>query len=679
MLVLGDDSVKVGWTGEMVLVLELSPEEGMHQARFIAKDTKGRVLGQVQSAYESSGISGNLALVCHSERNVPESYGEPVVFFEQFKLKGEGLRGGESQRWGPVLWSQYTVDRGILKLSAQFPPIGMKDSKKAYLEVRRGKAWEQIAEAAIDDMARVALFRMENWDESVEVPYRVVHHLDGKDHYDYGLIRSNPLDKEELSVAAFTGNKDYGFPNSPIVDNLEKLDPDLLFFSGDQIYESVAGFGMVRSPVERATLDYLRKWYLLGWSFGDLLKTRPSVIIPDDHDVYQGNVWGQGGRAIPKGKRFDYGGYVMAPEWVNMIQRTQTAHLPDPWDATPIEQGITVYYTDLDWGHVSFAILEDRKFKTGPGGEEGQDPATAVLLGKRQHDFLNHWVGDWELCNMKATLTQTVFAQCHTHGGSMLRPQTGDRDANGWPPQQRNEALRIIRKGFAFMLAGDNHLPTVVHHGIDSWEDAGVSFTVPSIAAGFPRGWWPERSGYKKLPGGPDYYLDIIEAPGTPDYVGRFRTIRDHPVTMLAAANPVTWLGDRETRTGDMEQLQEKRSGFGLVRFNTNTREITIECYPVLAEVSNGHKDQYEGWPVVIQQKDNYHRKPAGYLQEVSAEGADNPVLKVFREDTGEMVYALRLQEKKVRPWVFDKGTYRVLLGYPELGQWEEYSNLTIR
>ncbi len=679
MLVLRDDSLKIGWSSKMVLVLECWPEEGIHHVRFTAKNLKGRVLGQVESVYESSDMNGNLSLVCHSDRNIPGSYGKPVLSFEQMELNGTGLRGGESQRWGPVLWSQYTVDREILKLSAQFPPLGKKDSKKAYLEVQRKEKWEQIGEAEIDDRARVALFKIDNWDESMELPYRVVYHLDGKDHYDYGLIRNNPLDKEELSVAAFTGNHDFGFPNTPIVDNLEKLDPDILFFSGDQIYESVARYGIVRTPVDRATLDYLRKWYLLGWSFGDLLKTRPSVIIPDDHDVYQGNVWGQGGRAIPEGKRFEYGGYVMAAEWVNMMQRTQTAHLPDPYDPTPIEQGITVYYTDLDWGNISFAILEDRKFKTGPGGEEGQNPATAVLLGERQHEFLNHWVEDWEFCDMKATLSQTVFAQCHTHGGSLLQAQTGDRDANGWPPKQRNEALRIIRKGFAFMLAGDNHLPTVVHHGIDNWEDAGISFTVPSIAAGFPRGWWPDRAGYEKYPGGPDYYREALEDPDLPQYVGRFKTIRSHPITMLAAANPETWLGSRETRTGDYQQLQEKKSGFGLVRFNKTTREITIECYPVLAKINEGQKDQYKGWPVVISQHANYHRRPFGYLQEVSIEGGDQPVLKVFREDTGDLVYALRLQERTVRPWVFEKGTYRVDLGYPEKDQWKEYKGLTIQ
>ena len=49
-----------------------------------------------------------------------------------------------------------------------------------------------------------------------------------------------------------------------------------------------------------------------------------------------------------------------------MVQRCQTWHLPDPYDATPIERGIGVYYTRLRVGGIDFAILEDRKFKSGP-------------------------------------------------------------------------------------------------------------------------------------------------------------------------------------------------------------------------------------------------------------------------------------------------------------------------
>jgi hypothetical protein len=92
-----------------------------------------------------------------------------------------------------------------------------------------------------------------------------------------------------------------------------------------------------------------------------------------------------------------------------MVDRCQTSHLPDPYDPTPIEQGIGVYYTSLNIGGVDFAIIEDRKFKSGPAGKIPQmgprpdhirdpnyDPKSndlpgLELLGSRQMKFLYDW------------------------------------------------------------------------------------------------------------------------------------------------------------------------------------------------------------------------------------------------------------------------------------------------
>ena len=91
-----------------------------------------------------------------------------------------------------------------------------------------------------------------------------------------------------------------------------------------------------------ATLDYLRKWFMYGWEYRELLRNIPSVAMPDDHDVYHGNLWGAGGRdandvvpALQRGvdgqaQKQDSGGFTMPVDWVNMVQRTQTSHLPDP-------------------------------------------------------------------------------------------------------------------------------------------------------------------------------------------------------------------------------------------------------------------------------------------------------------------------------------------------------------
>jgi glycosyltransferase involved in cell wall biosynthesis len=69
---------------------------------------------------------------------------------------------------------------------------------------------------------------------------------------------------------------------------------------------------------------------------------------------------------------------------------------------------------------------------------------------------------------MKAVISQTIFTgMATTHGGDreVLR---ADYDQNGWPQSARNAAVREMRKAFAFHIAGDQHLPAVVHYGIDT-------------------------------------------------------------------------------------------------------------------------------------------------------------------------------------------------------------------
>src|SRR5690348_8675605 len=107
-----------------------------------------------------------------------------------------------------------------------------------------------------------------------------------------------------------------------------------------------------------------------------------------------------------------------------MIQRTQTSHLPDPHDATPVQQGIGVYYTSLEWGGVSFAIVEDRKWKSAPkvivpaaqivngwaqnpnyNAARDGNATGAELLGPRQLKFLDEWAQDWRGVWMKVALS----------------------------------------------------------------------------------------------------------------------------------------------------------------------------------------------------------------------------------------------------------------------------------
>src|SRR3546814_9177931 len=51
---------------------------------------------------------------------------------------------------------------------------------------------------------------------------------------------------------------------------------------------------------------------------------------------------------------------------VNVVATTQCGHLPDPYNMQVLASGIKTWHTDLLYGGVSFAIISDRLFKSGP-------------------------------------------------------------------------------------------------------------------------------------------------------------------------------------------------------------------------------------------------------------------------------------------------------------------------
>jgi hypothetical protein len=564
----------------------------------------------------------------------------------------------------------YTAHRGTLKLTAQLYPLADGVGRDTFLEVRsnEGEPWRRVASAVVDetpygwpqaDRKRwLAHFRVDGWDDSSDALYRVVA-ADGRATY-AGRVRRDPRDEDEIVVASLScnSNQDRG-PRADIVRNLTHQDPDLLFFAGDQSYDHKAHY---------------EAWLLFGRQFGELTRDRPTVTIPDDHDIGQGNLWGEGGVKSNDPDGGD-GGFFYSPAYINAVQAAQTWHLPDPVDPTPVARGIGVYYTALNVGGIDFAIVEDRKFKTGPTGlvrgtgprpsrtnDLERDPRTldvpeAVLLGERQLAFLEGWGRDWTDASFKAVLSQTVFAQAaHLSGPGLwhgspavdLRAQPGRRmrfdfDSNGWPQSGRDRALATIRKSFATHLCGDQHLATLLHHGVNEWRDAGVSFASPSIVNYFVRRWAPL-----------DAAVDPIEG-ALPD-LGGYRDNFGNKITMLGYVNPDP---DRVI-AGDWGPRAE---GYGLVRFRKSTREIVYEVWPRMVDATRSDAEPYAGFPVTLTQMDQYARRPAGYLPEISVSGVAEPVFEVIDAGRGETVYTIRPGTASFTPHVFDRSAiYRVVV-----------------
>ncbi|MCF6268963.1 MAG: alkaline phosphatase D family protein [Melioribacteraceae bacterium] len=644
------------------------------QYDLILKNGKSKL---ILSGINKDRMIGNIALVSH-----PGIGDNPGSFwFNNLEVSGSKLEKLR-ESIGPIISTQYTLGNNILKMTAQMAPIGKTDPQEVALEIKENGSWQEISKTKIITPGYTATFKVTNWNSSKEISYRVKYIYQSsinihENAFWEGTIKHDPVEKEEIVIAAFTGNYNIArpglsktegifnfdstgiwYPHKDIVDNIKIIKPDVMFFSGDQIYEKMSPTFL---DTENYELDYLYKWYLYCLAYRDLTKDIPTISIPDDHDVYQGNLWGQNGRSTDKD---DKGGYVHPAWFVKMVERTQCSNLPDPYDPTPIEQNIGVYYTNFTYGGIGFAVLEDRKFKSGcadnPFISRGRpdhiiDPKFDIkkidmpgkkLLGERQLKFLDDWTTNWKGEEMKIVLSQTIFANMATHHGPKLFRLIADLDSDGWPQTGRNKAVDVLRKGFVFHLAGDQHLASIVHHGIDEWNDAIYSFCVPSIANYYPRTWWPENIGK-------DREKDALQN------MGKHRDGFNNLVTVYAVTNPTSFT--KVSSNHEPLNLHDNMPGYGIVKMNKKNRTITMECWPRYANPLND-EEQYKGWPKTISQFDNYGRKAFAHLPTISVPGFENPVVEIVDEKTGELVYCVRIKGNEFSPKVFKQSSYKIIV-----------------
>ncbi|MBK9169600.1 MAG: twin-arginine translocation pathway signal protein [Bryobacterales bacterium] len=699
-----------GWPQEVALHLEARPgNAGNYRIAITARDASGQILAtHARDDAAPEWLTGLVALVASSGpvRPTPEPF-PPMVpnggakpgtarggtmrfWFRDWQVSGSKLDVHPERAWGPLYFSMHTLSRGVVKLTAQLADV----TGQAALQLRDGSGWKTIASAPIDPLSSTARFRVRNWDDTRDHSYRIAFSLPGEgDFFHQGTIRRDPRHKPNLTIGALTCNNDFGFPHREIVHALEHFQPDVLLFTGDQIYERVCEYGIQMAPLDAAALDYLRKWLLFGWSYRDLMRDIPTVAIPDDHDVYHGNVWGEGGkRALPLEQQAekvpvathpnkawqDDGGYKMPPAWVNAVQRTQTSHLPDPPDPTPTGEGVDVYFTSLLYGGVDFAILEDRKWKSAPARavpeariENGwvqnpaydparaPDPPRAELMGPRQLAFLDQWAADWEGVLLKCAVSQTIFCNlatlpppANTDDVTSKLPTlkldeypegevpVADHDSNGWPRSGRNAAVRALRKAQAFHIGGDQHLGSMVQYGLDDWNDAAFALCTPAISNLFPRRWYPPRTGANCPEDAPRNCGEYLDGFG-------------NRMTVHAVANPAQFGAEPAI-------LYNRAPGYGIIHIERATRKITLTNWPRWVDPSQTGALPFPGWPKTIHPFDNGLSGAKWTLGRLEAPGMRNPVVEVVNEATGKIEYTVRADGSAFEAGVWSGGRYTV-------------------
>ncbi len=662
----------------------------------------------VEAEAPAEWLAGGVALVCHNgelPKGIPAMAepvqpntgkpdqtrgGEMAFWFEDWQIEGPKVANYPERAWGPILFTQYTLSQGELRLTAQFVPVE-KDGK-AELRID-GKA---ATTADVDAFSSTAAFHIGNFDDTRDHSYEVIWQ---GDHYT-GTIRKDPKEKQKILAGALTCQWDLGFPHTTVYESLKNANPDILFFTGDQIYEANGGYGIQQAPLEAARVDYLRKWYLFGWAFGELTRNTPCVSLADDHDVYHGNLWGAGGRAAKRPESNpqsstpltpqqikqlgqDSGGYIMQARWVQAVYQTQSSHLPVWPKAKTIWDNVPVCFGHLLWGGVSFALLEDRKFKSAPAdflpdarilngwaqnpewsSAKSGDVPGASLLGDQQEQFLAEWVKDWEGADIKACVSQTIFCNLGTlpkeamsdsvTGRLPVQPLGGyapnekrvqDHDSNGWPQTARNRALRLMRAALAVHIAGDQHLGSTVQYGVDDWNDAPYALCTPAISNLFPRRWFPPEAGKNRKTGQARNFGEYLDGFG-------------NKMTVHAFANPY--------QTGlKPATLFDRVTGYGFVEFDKPTRTITLTNYPRWVVYGQPGAAPYPGWPITISQTDNGQN---GCKLELILPQPASGLLEV-RNAIGETILCYRTTAPVDKIPIWAEGEYTVLADHKELGK----------
>lgn len=553
----------------------------------------------------------------------------PVGSSKGFAFSNVRLRGAKhkpERAFGPILGVLYldatdTNGQSCLRLVAQLPWLGTTTSPP--LKLRLGNA-KPIAGNWQDDGSWTVLFEVADWSSTKDTSYQLL--WSGEVCY-RGTIRAADANQDSsLALLSCVKNQvgpiqwnaqGLWFPHADLSERVLAQDPDLLFFAGDQIYEGDIT-GPDRSSLQASIMDYHTKWQRFLWAFGDLTRDRPAITLPDDHDVFHGNLWGSGGVRAKAGKGLseqDSGGYKMPAKFVNAVHATLLRQLPPSRLSPRIGQGISTYSTTFSRAGIDYCVLADRMWKdsasaVAPAGKivngwsqlDDFDPRMidvpgASLLGVEQEAMLAAWSlhqtpGTWT----RLVLSQSPFSCLHSLPGkpksdsmvpSLKIPgpldypsndhPTSDTDSNGWPQTARNRAVGLLAQAGALHLCGDQHLGTVAWYGTEHHRDGTIAFTGPAMANTFPRRWMPSTPGANPAIGAPRY---------TGDYLDGFGNL----VTVLAAANPVV--------TGrEPALLYDRAPGWGLIKLSPKEQSLELEAWPRWADIADSTQ-QFPGWPI---------------------------------------------------------------------------------
>lgn len=348
----------------------------------------------------------------------------------------------------------YSFTKRTIKLSAYFPPLYPDESRIATLVLNNdmSESATRTTKCSITSNIWHCAFRIQNVSRNIAYTYQVQYH---------------PMTTNHTIMYTYDGHipKSFGYPlvavlgcfgldskkgKNELVEAVKSTSPDLLILSGDQTYH--------HNDLVHGFLETI-------YTIQELTRSRPTLVLMDDHDYGQANLNG-----AADGDEISGWGFEKPVCLINGIEELIMSHNPDPERSTILWNGLHSRYTSYKYGRVDFAITEARKFKNA-----SSNVTRDSLLGHEQEEWLSRWcdvTDDFNFSNnknkLKVVLAVTPFASLMTHKSSMLSNQSivevtiDSHDSNGYPVAGRNRAMRILKGCSPLVISGDQHAGIVV-------------------------------------------------------------------------------------------------------------------------------------------------------------------------------------------------------------------------
>src|SRR6185437_898598 len=182
---------RIDLASEMHLQLHARPSATGYMVSLRATSVHGEHTVETTREVPDDWLTGGIALVCSSGPVDPtpvplhpveddtlyppnqDKGGTMRFWFADWTVAGSKVDKHDERAFGPIFFTLYTVSKGTMKLSAQFPPLG-NVPQTATLEIRDGDSWTSIATADLDPDAWNATFRVSSWDATRDRTYRVL-------------------------------------------------------------------------------------------------------------------------------------------------------------------------------------------------------------------------------------------------------------------------------------------------------------------------------------------------------------------------------------------------------------------------------------------------------------------------------------------------------------------------